>query len=148
MHSSQNEQDSRFYAKFAFFPASNLPNQQEAYDMVFDAFELFRKIQIPVLLRIQPDWLIRGQVSGYKTSCASEKAEPAGRSCPVRAPPGNCKEKIQAAAENIWYGSGTIQDLKNIIPQWWKEKRFRDNAVDIYNTSWKYWRNRGRISCA
>jgi indolepyruvate ferredoxin oxidoreductase alpha subunit len=52
MHSSQNEQDSRFYGKFAFIPCFEPSNQQEAYDMVFDAFELSEKYKTPVLLRI------------------------------------------------------------------------------------------------
>lgn len=52
MHSSQNEQDSRFYGKFSFVPVYEPSNQQEAYDMVFDAFELSEKYKIPVLYRI------------------------------------------------------------------------------------------------
>lgn len=52
MHSSQNEQDSRFYAKFATVPCFEPSNQQEAYEMVFDAFELSEKYKVPVLLRI------------------------------------------------------------------------------------------------
>jgi len=52
MHSSQNEQDSRFYAKFAFVPVFEPSKQQEAYDMIFDAFELSEKHKIPVLFRI------------------------------------------------------------------------------------------------
>ena len=52
MHSSQNEQDSRFYGKFAFVPVFEPSNQQEAYDMIFDAFELSEKYAIPVLFRI------------------------------------------------------------------------------------------------
>jgi len=52
MHSSQNEQDSRFYAKFAFVPCFEPSDQQEAYDMVFDAFELSEKYNTPVLFRI------------------------------------------------------------------------------------------------
>jgi indolepyruvate ferredoxin oxidoreductase alpha subunit len=52
MHSSQNEQDSRFYGKFSFVPVFEPSDQQEAYDMVFDAFELSEKFRIPVLLRI------------------------------------------------------------------------------------------------
>jgi indolepyruvate ferredoxin oxidoreductase, alpha subunit len=52
MHSSQNEQDSRFYAKFAYLPAYEPSNQQEAYDMVFEAFELSEKYKLPVLFRI------------------------------------------------------------------------------------------------
>ncbi len=52
MHSSQNEQDSRFYGKFAFVPVYEPSNQQEAYDMVFDAFDISEKYRIPVLIRI------------------------------------------------------------------------------------------------
>lgn len=52
MHSSQNEQDSRFYGKFAFMPILEPSNQQEAYDMVYGAFEMSEKLQIPVLFRI------------------------------------------------------------------------------------------------
>lgn len=52
MHSSQNEQDSRFYAKFAMIPALEPSNQQEAYDMAFYAFDLSERYQIPVMIRI------------------------------------------------------------------------------------------------
>ena len=52
MHSSQNEQDSRFYGKFAFIPCLEPSDQQEAYDMVNDGFELSEKYKLPVLLRI------------------------------------------------------------------------------------------------
>jgi len=52
MHSSQNEQDSRFYGKFSFIPILEPSNQQEAYDMTRYAFELSEKFGIPVLLRI------------------------------------------------------------------------------------------------
>ena len=52
MHSSQNEQDSRFYVKFAGLPALEPSNQQEAYDMVFHAYELSEKHKIPILIRL------------------------------------------------------------------------------------------------
>ncbi|MCB9014537.1 MAG: indolepyruvate ferredoxin oxidoreductase [Lentimicrobiaceae bacterium] len=52
MHSSQNEQDSRFYGKFAMMPILEPGNQQEAYDMVHYGFELSEKFKIPVLMRI------------------------------------------------------------------------------------------------
>lgn len=51
MHSSQNEQDSRFYADFAMIPALEPSNQQEAYDMAKYGFELSEKFGIPVLVR-------------------------------------------------------------------------------------------------
>jgi indolepyruvate ferredoxin oxidoreductase, alpha subunit len=52
MHSSQNEQDSRFFGKFSFVPVYEPANQQEAYNMIFDAFELSEESGIPVLVRI------------------------------------------------------------------------------------------------
>ena len=52
MHSSQNEQDSRFYAKFALVPTFEPSNQQEAYDMVASAFELSERLREPVVLRV------------------------------------------------------------------------------------------------
>ena len=52
MHSSQNEQDSRFYADFAMIPALEPSNQQEAYDMARHGFELSERLGIPVLVRL------------------------------------------------------------------------------------------------
>jgi len=51
MHSSQNEQDSRFYGKFAMIPILEPSSQQEAYDMTMYAFELSEKLGTPVLIR-------------------------------------------------------------------------------------------------
>jgi indolepyruvate ferredoxin oxidoreductase alpha subunit len=52
MHSSQNEQDSRIFAKFAMVPTFEPSNQQECYDMTFHAFEMSEKYQIPILMRL------------------------------------------------------------------------------------------------
>ncbi len=52
MHSSQNEQDSRFYANFALVPAVEPSDQQEAYDMAAYAFELSERFSIPVMVRL------------------------------------------------------------------------------------------------
>ncbi len=52
MHSSQNEQDSRFFAKFALLPAFEPSNQQEAYEMPRLAYEISEKYHLPVMLRL------------------------------------------------------------------------------------------------
>lgn len=52
MHSSQNEQDSRYYAKFALMPALEPSNQQEAYEMPRYAFQLSEKYNLPVMIRL------------------------------------------------------------------------------------------------
>jgi indolepyruvate ferredoxin oxidoreductase alpha subunit len=52
MHSSQNEQDSRFFGKFALIPILEPSCQQEVYDMTHQGYELSEKYKVPVLLRI------------------------------------------------------------------------------------------------
>ncbi len=52
MHSSQNEQDSRWYADFARVLCLEPGSQQEAYDMTVEAFDLSERFRVPVLLRL------------------------------------------------------------------------------------------------
>jgi indolepyruvate ferredoxin oxidoreductase alpha subunit len=52
MHSSQNEQDSRFYADFARIPCLEPSNQQECYDFTRRAFELSERLKLPVMIRL------------------------------------------------------------------------------------------------
>jgi len=52
MHSSQNEQDSRFYAHFASVPLLEPSTQQEAYEMVRAAFDYSEQLRLPVAVRL------------------------------------------------------------------------------------------------
>ena len=52
MHSSQNEQDSRVYAGFALVPCLEPSDQQEAYDMAREAYEVSEKFALPVMMRM------------------------------------------------------------------------------------------------
>lgn len=52
MHSSQGEQDTRFYADFAMIPLFEPVNQQEAYEMMAEAFEISERFRVPVIMRI------------------------------------------------------------------------------------------------
>ena len=52
MHSSQNEQDSRFYGAFALMPVFEPSSQQEAYLMARHAFDYSEQRGIPVLMRL------------------------------------------------------------------------------------------------
>ncbi len=52
MHSSQDEQDSRFYGKFAMIPTFEPSSQQEAYDMMAVAFDYSEQQKLPVLMRV------------------------------------------------------------------------------------------------
>ncbi|HQB60870.1 MAG TPA: indolepyruvate ferredoxin oxidoreductase subunit alpha, partial [Spirochaetota bacterium] len=51
LHSSQNEQDNRNYAKAAKIPALEPSDSQEAYDFTKLAFEISEKFDTPVFLR-------------------------------------------------------------------------------------------------
>jgi indolepyruvate ferredoxin oxidoreductase alpha subunit len=51
MHSSQNEQDSRYFARFAKVPMLEPSDSQEAKDFVGAALEISEKFDVPVLLR-------------------------------------------------------------------------------------------------
>ena len=50
-HSSQTEQDSRFFGMFAKVPVYDPSSPQEAKEMVRDAFDLSEEFQVPVLVR-------------------------------------------------------------------------------------------------
>jgi indolepyruvate ferredoxin oxidoreductase alpha subunit len=52
MHSSQNEQDSRVYGRFAMVPVLEPASQQELYDSMFHAFELSEAMRLPVIVRM------------------------------------------------------------------------------------------------
>jgi indolepyruvate ferredoxin oxidoreductase alpha subunit len=52
MHSSQNEQDSRFFADYARIVCLEPRNQTEAYLMTRQAFDLSEELHIPVMVRL------------------------------------------------------------------------------------------------
>ncbi len=52
LHSSQNEQDNRFYAKFAQIPMLEPSDSAEARQMTMMAFEMSEKYDTPVFLRM------------------------------------------------------------------------------------------------
>ncbi|MGC8795844.1 thiamine pyrophosphate-dependent enzyme [Thermodesulfovibrio sp.] len=50
-YSSQNEQDSRFYASFAKIPCFEPSDAQEAKDMTYLAFDISEELALPVMVR-------------------------------------------------------------------------------------------------
>ena len=83
MHSSQNEQDSRVYGKFALLPILEPINQQEAYDMVHYGFELSERYHVPVLIRITTRLAHSRAGVNRKPSRRTERAENARRYAPI-----------------------------------------------------------------
>jgi indolepyruvate ferredoxin oxidoreductase alpha subunit len=52
IHSSQNEQDNRHYARFAKVPMLEPSDSQEAYELVGYAFDISERFDTPVLVRL------------------------------------------------------------------------------------------------
>jgi len=52
MHSSQNEQDNRYYAKFAKVPMIEPSDSQEAKEFTKIAYEISEEFDVPILLRV------------------------------------------------------------------------------------------------
>jgi len=52
MHSSQNEQDNRHYARFAKIPLFEPSNSQEAKDFLLEAYQVSEAFDTPVMLRL------------------------------------------------------------------------------------------------
>jgi indolepyruvate ferredoxin oxidoreductase, alpha subunit len=76
MHSSQNEQDNRHYARFAKVPMLEPSDSQEAKDFTRLAFDLSEKFDTPVMLRTKT------RVSHSKSIV--HLAEPSGPSTPPK----------------------------------------------------------------
>jgi len=52
MHSSQNEQDTRYFSVHSNLPLMDAGSPQEALDMTRNAFELSEKLHLPVIVRL------------------------------------------------------------------------------------------------
>lgn len=52
LSSSQNEQDSRYWGRFAHLPVLEPADSQEAYEMTKLGYELSERFQVPVILRL------------------------------------------------------------------------------------------------
>ena len=100
MHSSQNEQDSRFYSDFAFVPTLEPSNQQEAYDMAAYGFELSERLCTPLMMRL----VTRLSHSRAVVECAEEATAERQLSYPADTAqwvlmPGNSKRRYPVVLE-------------------------------------------------
>jgi indolepyruvate ferredoxin oxidoreductase alpha subunit len=94
MSSSQNEQDSRHWGRFAHVPILEPADAQEAYAMTLAAYELSETFAVPVLLRLTSRVC---HVKGVVATGERAAHEPAGFSKdPQRwvGVPGNAKRRI------------------------------------------------------
>lgn len=101
MHSSQNEQDSRFYGKFALMPTFEPADQQEAYDMAKAAFDLSERFRIPVLMRLTTRMAHSRAVVETGEARAENPLSPSRTAPPVGADAGKLARAIPNAAGGL-----------------------------------------------
>jgi indolepyruvate ferredoxin oxidoreductase alpha subunit len=73
MHSSQNEQDTRYYHEFAHLPLFEPGNQQQVYDLVREAFEYSEDVGLPVMVRLVT------RLCHSRSTCRHPRADPEHR---------------------------------------------------------------------
>jgi indolepyruvate ferredoxin oxidoreductase alpha subunit len=111
MHSSQNEQDNRFYAKFAKVPCLEPSDSQEAYDMVRAAFEISENYDTPVIVR-----------STTRISHSRSLVKASGRTeTPV-------KNYEKSAAKFVMIPSYGRERHKALLERWEKLKELADSG--------------------
>lgn len=101
--SSQNEQDSRFYARFAGIPCLEPADSQEAYDFTRLAFDLSEQFALPVMLR---------SVTRVSHACSVFAAAPARPENPL------CLEKDPARLIAV---PAHVRDCHRTLNARWKE---------------------------
>ena len=102
MHSSQNEQDSRYLADFARILCLEPATQDEAYRMTREAFDLSERFHIPVLVRLVTR-LCHGRA--LVTPSEPQRRTGAGR----RARPADWT-LLPSASRRLWRGLLDLQD--------------------------------------
>ena len=75
MHSSQNEQDTRYFSVHSNIPLLDAGSPQEAYEMTLEAFDLSEKLQLPILVRLTtalPMEKLESKSESFKVSNAKQ----------------------------------------------------------------------------
>ncbi|MCF8150829.1 MAG: indolepyruvate ferredoxin oxidoreductase subunit alpha [Burkholderiaceae bacterium] len=112
MSSSQNEQDSRYWGRFAHIPVLEPADSQEAYEMTKFAFALSEQYETPVLLRLTTRIC---HVKALVTVGEREAHEPAGF---VKNPqrwvmvPAHAKQRIP----NLFKRDDTLREVSEASP--------------------------------
>ncbi len=133
MHSSQNEQDSRHYARAAKVPMLEPSDSQEAYDFTRLAFQLSEQFDTPVLLRTTT------RLShGKSTVTPGERAA----NLPAAQPPTNPAKYVMVPA--FARVRHTVVEARQLAVQQWAESaaltrvELRDPKVGVITSGINY----------
>ena len=125
MHSSQNEQDNRYYAKFAKIPMLEPSDSQEAREMVREAYEISEEFDTPAMIRLTTRISHSKGVVGDMESSERDSTTPEGFKRDLKKfvmLPGHAKlrqpliadrvEKLKALAETTRFNRLEMNDKK------------------------------------
>ena len=119
MHSSQNEQDTRYFSVHSNIPLLDAGSPQEAYEMTRDAYELSEKLQLPIIVRLTTR-VAHGKArvkvassSGFKTS----RALPLERAFRIGTDPHNaiCIPAVGQGFIEIWIRSAKVGHFLEVM---------------------------------
>ncbi|RVU31648.1 thiamine pyrophosphate-dependent enzyme [Neptunomonas marina] len=100
LSSSQNEQDSRYWGRFAHLPVLEPSDAQEAYQMVREGFALSEEYQVPFIVRLTTRIChVKGLVRCYPAELAAQQGafeKDVSRYVMV---PGNAKQRLPLMLE-------------------------------------------------
>ncbi len=125
MHSSQNEQDSRYFADFARIVCLEPTNQQEAYEMAREAFDISERFHIPVMIRLVTRLAHSRSVVQLSEPRTENKLE--------KAPEPNSWILLPSNARNQWHG---LLDTYKEMQQYSEESSF--NPLTLNSTFTDY----------
>lgn len=133
MHSSQNEQDSRHYARAAKLPMLEPSDSQEAYDFTRLAFELSEHFDTPVLLRTTT------RLSHSKSIVRPRDAE---TETPEARPPADAAKHVMLPV-NARKRHVVVEERMKMFAQWVEASdltraEFRDRAVGVVTSGIDY----------
>ena len=119
MHSSQNEQDTRYLAEFARVPCLEPATQQEAYEMVREAFDLSERFHVPVVVRM---------VTRLCHSRAEIRTSPRSpRRVPDRPDDPSSWTLLPANARRLWR---ELLDTRREMDAWTGDTRWNERSLD------------------
>jgi indolepyruvate ferredoxin oxidoreductase alpha subunit len=134
MHSSQNEQDNRFYAKFAMIPMLEPSDSQESKDLVRLGLEISEEYDTPVMLRmvtrvshskgvVATADPIHAEVSGFKRDISKYVMVP-----------GHARIRRRVVLERL----GKLRELSETVPVNVVERGSSDIGIITSGISYQY----------
>ncbi len=135
MYSSQNEQDTRYFAVHSKLPLLDAGNPQEAKDMTIEAFELSEKLKLPTILRLTTRVSHgKGRVKLGRIQKLDRKAEFDKNGSRWTMIPANARRQLRILNKKVIEAKKLVEESKfNFIEDNKKEVGIVGNGIGYYH---------------